>query len=94
MSVMKIFTVRDLNRSSAKVLATAERDGEARIRKRNGGMFALTPIAPAAKAAPDWKGFVRERRAWLKKHFPEPSAWTKEQVEELHRAIASDGRLL
>lgn len=94
MSVVKTFTVRDLNRSSAKVLAAAERDGEARIRRRNGGIFAVKPVAPAATGAPDWKAFGRERGAWLKKNFPEPVAWTKEQVDEIDRAIASDGRLL
>ena len=91
---MKTFTVRDLDRSPGKVLAAAERDGEARVRRRDGGVFAVKPVTPAAKSAPDWKAFVRHRRAWLKKTFPEPVAWTKEQVDEINRAIAGDGPLL
>ncbi len=94
MSDMKTFTVRDLDRSPAKVLTAAERDGEARVRRRDGGLFAVKPVAPSAKTAPNWKTFARERRAWLKRHFPEPATWTKAQVDQINLMIASDGRLL
>jgi hypothetical protein len=94
MSVMKTFTVRDLNRSSAKVLATAKREGGVRVCGRNGDSFTVRHEGRAGQTAPDWKQFVAEHRAWHKRVFPRPSAWTKEQVAELDRMIASDGRLL
>ena len=94
MSDMKTFTVRDLDRTPAKVLAAAKRDGVARVRQRNGEMFAVRPLPPPAKGPPDWKGFVRKHREWLKRTYPVPSVWPMRQVEELDRLIASDGRLL
>lgn len=94
MSVMKTFTVRDLNRSSAKVLATAKREGGVRVQGRNGDAFTVRHEGRTGRTTPDWKRFVAEHRAWHKRVFPQPSAWTKEQVAELDRMIASDGRLL
>ena len=56
--------------------------------------FTVRHEGRAGQAAPDWKRFVAENRAWHKRVFPKPSAWTKAQVAELDRLIASDGRLL
>lgn len=59
---MKTFTARDLNRSPAKVLAAADRDGVARVRSRNGRTYSVKPdVSGAAKV--DWQGFVQSRRA-------------------------------
>jgi hypothetical protein len=94
MSDMKTFTVRDLDRAPAKVLAAAKRDGVACVRQRNGEMFAVRPLPPPGQGPPDWKGFVRQHREWLRRTYPVPSVWPKQQVEELDRLIASDGRVL
>lgn len=94
MSDMKTFTIRDLDRQPAKVLAAADHHGVARVRSRDGRTYAIRPEAPAAGRKPDWKRFVREHRAWRKQLYPEPLAWTREQIRELDRLTASDGRLL
>ena len=91
---MKIFTVRELDRTPGKVLDAAVRDGVARVRRRDGRSFAIRPEEPGVEKRPDWKQFVREHHAWRKKLNPKPLAWTKEQVEELNRMIAGDGRIL
>lgn len=66
MSDMKTFTARDLNRSPAKVLAAADRDGVARVRNRSGRSYLVKPdIVPAGKI--DWDDFVERRRAAIKR---------------------------
>lgn len=63
---MKTFTARDLNRSPAKVLAAADRDGVARVRSRNGRRYLVKPDASQAPKI-DWDRFVAERRAAIKR---------------------------
>jgi hypothetical protein len=63
---MKTFTARDLNRSPAKVLAAADRDGVARVRSRNGRTYSVKPEAPQASKV-DWEAFVNQRRAAIKR---------------------------
>ena len=47
MSDMKIFTVRELDRSPGEVLAASRIDGKARIRARNGQTCIIMPeVAP------------------------------------------------
>lgn len=41
---MKIFTARDLSRSTASVLATSDVDGVATIRTRDGRTYELRPV--------------------------------------------------
>jgi hypothetical protein len=68
MSDMKTFTVRELDRAPATVLAACDRDGEARIRHRNGRTYRIKPEAAPARfitAVPD---FAARRR----KLFPKP----------------------
>ncbi len=66
MSDMKTFTARDLNRSPAKVLAAADRDGVARVRSRSGRTYSLKPdIVPAGMV--DWEDFAQRRRAAIKR---------------------------
>ncbi len=64
MSDMKTFTVRDLDRSPAKVLAAADRDGVARVRSRTGRTYAVRPETTVAPKT-DWAAFAQERRAAL-----------------------------
>ena len=92
MSVMKTFTVRDLNRSSAQVLATADREGLAVVCGRNGRAYDVRPRALAARKT-DWTAFVARRRQRLKELFPEGPIMTREQTREFDRLLADDARL-
>lgn len=93
MSDMKTFTVRDLDRSPAKVLAAADRDGIARVRSRTGRTYAVKPETTAAPK-PDWAAFAQERRMWLKKHFPNGPIMTREQAADFDRLISDDRPVL
>lgn len=93
MSDMKTFTVRDLDRSPAKVLAAADRDGVARVRSRNGRTYAVKPESTTTQK-PDWTGFAQQRRLWLKKHFPNGPIMTGEEAANVDRLIADDRPLL
>ncbi len=93
MSVMKTFTVRDLNRSSAKVLATADREGLAIVRGRDGRAYDVRPRAQPVKK-PDWAAFAARRRQRLKELFPEGPIMTQAQAKVFDQLLADDGRLL
>ena len=90
---MKTFSTRELRQSTIKVFAAAERDGEVRVRRRNGAEFLLQPVVAAPTQAQDWRKFAREHRAWLKQTYPQPVV-PHDMLEEVNRMIASDGRLL
>lgn len=87
MSDMKTFTARDLNRSPAKVLAAADRDGVARVRSRNGRTYSVKPEAPASGKV-DWDAFVARRRAALKRLKMPPIS--NAAAAELDRLIAGE----
>jgi hypothetical protein len=93
MSVMKTFTVRDLNRSSAAVLAAADHDGLAVVCGRDGRAYDVRPRAKPAKK-PDWAKFLARRRRRLKELFPEGPIMTRGQAQEFDRLLAADARLL
>lgn len=66
MSVMKTFTVRDLDREPSAVLDACDREGAVRIRRRDGRAYTVRPDAPGRiTAIPDF-------RARLAKLFPKP----------------------
>jgi hypothetical protein len=68
MSDMRTFTVRELDRAPATVLAACDRDGEARISHRDGRAYRIVPEAAPARfitRVPDF-------RARLRKLFPKP----------------------
>jgi hypothetical protein len=67
MSVMKTFTVRELDREPAAVLDACDREGAVRIRRRNGRTYTLRPEAGPGRitALPDF-------RARTLKIFPKP----------------------
>jgi hypothetical protein len=50
------FTVRDLNRQTAAVLAACDRAGRVRIRRRNGREYELRPVAE------DYSDLIRPAR--------------------------------
>lgn len=61
---MRTFSVRDLDRHPAQVLAAADRDGVARVRSRTGRSYAVRPEPPPTTTA-DWAGFAERRRSAL-----------------------------
>ena len=90
---VQTFTVRDLDRTPAKVLAAADRDGVARVRQRNGRRYAIRPESNPVEKSSDWAEFVRQHRTWLKQTYAAP-VLSREQQAALDRLIANDGRLL
>jgi hypothetical protein len=62
MSDMKTFTVRDLDRAPAVVLAACDRDGEARIRRRDGRIYRLMPVAGPKRTMTGVPDFAARRR--------------------------------
>jgi hypothetical protein len=87
MSDMKTFTVRELDRSPAKVLAAADRDGVARVRSRTGRTYAVRPESVAAPKT-DWAAFAQERRAAIRKL--NMIQISKADAVELDRIIAGE----
>ena len=70
MSDMKTFTVRDLDRKPSIVLDVADRDGEARIKRRDGRMYSIRPEVRASwkiRAVPE---FAARRKAIFNKRIP------------------------
>jgi hypothetical protein len=94
MSDMKAFTVRDLDRAPAKVLAAADRDGLARVRSRDGRLYVLRPEKVMAKKKTSWSTFARARRAGLKALFPDGPVLTTEQARAFDRLLVADVTLL
>lgn len=68
MSDMKTFTVRDMDRQPAAVLDACDRDGEVRIRRRDGRVYLVTPSVRAGKVMAGLPDFT----ARLRKIFPKP----------------------
>ncbi len=84
MSDMKVFTVRDLDRHPAEVLAACDAHGQARIRRRDGRTYLLKPDTPAQNDMADLPDFAG-RRARL---FPAPLPAAL--ARKLDRAIAGE----
>ena len=85
------FTVRDLNRQTAKVLETCDQEGTVRIQSRSGKSYELRACQPEPapvsgnQAIREWVKMNRARRAALR--IPK---MTKEQSEMLDRLIAGE----
>jgi len=95
MSDMKTFTVRELDRQPAVVLDACDKEGAVRIRRRSGQSYTIRPDEPKpskalAEARRRW---LDEHFAWLERTFPKPLKPTREQLDEVNRLIASDGRV-
>lgn len=87
MSDMKTFTVRDLDRTPSLVLDTCDKEGEVRIRRRNGHSYKLRPEdAPARKVA--WRDLLAKHRARVAAIFPE--RLTKAQTKAVDQLIAGE----
>jgi hypothetical protein len=62
MSDMKTFTVRDLDRTPSVVLDACDRDGEARIRRRDGKTYRLVPEGGLKSVITSLPDFAARRR--------------------------------
>ena len=69
MSDMKTFTVRQLDREPAVVLDAADKDGVVRIKRRDGRVYSVQPVAISVKitSLPD---FAARRKAIFAKPIP------------------------
>lgn len=87
MSDMKTFTVRELDRETARVMEACDADGAVQIKRRNGRLYTMRPDQ-SPKGKFDWTGWWAERRKWIKKTCPVPL--TKKEARELDRMIAGE----
>ena len=94
MSDMKAFTVRDLDRTPAKVLAAADRDGVARVRSRDGRLYVLRPEKIVRGKETSWAAFARARRVGLQTLFPDGPIASTTQARTFDHLLASDGPIL
>ncbi len=84
---MKTFTVRELDRQTAKVLNTCDRQGEVRIRRRDGRTYTLKTDANGSFSMSDW---IQERRRKVKELFANVPPLTKQELREFDQLIRSD----
>ena len=66
-SVMKTFTVRELDRQLSEVLDAADREGIVRIKRRDGRVHSVQPLAGKITSLPD---FAARRRAIFSRPIP------------------------
>ncbi len=89
--ILATFTLRDLNRQPAKVLAACEAVGVVRIRTRDGRSFSLKPEPkPVARSARVDDLLIRRRQLRERLHaagFVPPSA---AEMELVNRIIAGE----
>ena len=90
LSDMKTFTVRELDRTPGLVLDTCDREGGARIRRRDGRSYTIRPenglsreVSPA-----DRQHWLEEHLAWLERSFPTPIS--SQQSDLVDRLIAGE----
>ena len=70
LSDMKIFTVRELDRQPAIVLKAADRDGVARIKRRDGRLYLLRPAIAESARITSLPNFAARRKAIFAKAIP------------------------
>ena len=83
LSVMKTFTLRDLDRGPAAVLDACDRDGAVRIRRRGGRIYTVQ-----ADAGPDRITALPDFRARTARIFPRPL--TPEQTRRADKLLAGE----
>jgi hypothetical protein len=83
MSAMKTFTVRELDREPAVVLDACDREGAARIRRRNGRTYTIRP-----DAGPDRITALPDFRARIAKLFSK--ALTREETYRADKLLAGE----
>jgi hypothetical protein len=87
LSDMKTFTVRELDREPAVVLAACEREGAVRIRRRDGRSYTVRPDAAATRKVA-WRRLMAEHRGRIARIFPEPLP--KAQVRLVDQLIGGE----
>lgn len=70
MSDMKTFTVRELDREPAAVLDAADKDGAVRIKRRDGRIYSVQPVASASARMTALPDFAARRKAIFSKPIP------------------------
>jgi hypothetical protein len=83
MSDMKVFTVRELDRQPGAVLDAADKEGVARIKRRDGRTYTISPETVKRKITelPDF-------RARIKKIFAKPVS--KSQAKLFDKLLAGE----
>ena len=84
MSDMKTFTVRELDRQPAVVLAACDHDGEARIRRRDGRTYLLVPETEPKRVITSLPDFAARRRKLF------PKRLSNKQVEEVDNLLRGE----
>lgn len=84
---MKTFTVRELDRKPGLVLDTCDREGGARIRRRDGRSYRIEPeaVPEGMQLPPDFSQHHLDRIAQI---FPKPIS--AEQANLVDRLIAGE----
>ena len=80
MSDMKTFTVRDLDRAPSSVLAACDREGEVRIRCRDGRTYRLAPEAQARRVISALPDFAARRSKLFPKRLTSRQARLVDQM--------------
>ena len=84
MSDMKTFTVRELDREPAAVLDAADRDGVVRVRRRDGRIYSVQPVASVSAMITALPDFAARRKAIFSKTIP------ASQVRRADKLIAGE----
>ena len=91
MSDMKTFTVRELDRETARVMEACDTYGAVRIKRRDGRSYMLQRENDSGGTSnvsfADW---VAERRCKTREIFGKLPPMTKKQVREFDRMIAGE----
>jgi hypothetical protein len=87
MSDMTTFTARELDRQTTKVLNTCDRQGQVRIRRRNGRSYMLKAEANEWFSMREW---IEERQRKVEELFGDVRPMSKKQLREFDRLIRSD----
>ncbi len=91
---MKSFTVRDLDRTPAKVLAAVDRDGVARIQSRDGRLYVMSREKAKSKKETHWAAFAQHRARQLRTIFPDGPVISANEARSFDDLLASNGTLL
>jgi hypothetical protein len=89
-----VFTVRDMNRNTAQVLAACRQHGRVVVKHRAGEEFAMTPVAASAtmlhsNSRPDFVERMRQHRERMRA-MGARGPTTPEGIEHLNRIIAGE----
>jgi len=84
MSDMKTFTIRDLDREPSTVLDAADRDGAARVKRRDGRTYSVRPEGNASAKMLSLPDFAKRRKAIFAKPI------SARQVRRVDKLIAGE----